>query len=109
MTWEVYEVALDIIRALRPIVEQIARRDRTLAQQIREAASSIPSNLREGRRRIGKDRFHLWRVAAGSADEVRAHLDVAAAWGDIDRVQSAAALELIDRELAMLSRMTRTR
>ncbi len=109
MTWEVYEVALDIIRALRPIVEQIARRNPALAQQIRGAASAIPSNLQEGRRRIGKDRFHLWRIAAGSADEVRAHLDVAAAWGDIDRVQSAAALELIDRELAMLWRMTRSR
>ncbi len=109
MTWEVYEVALDTIRALRPLVEQIARRNPALAAQLRDAASSIPSNLRDGRRRIGKDRFHLWRVAAGSADEVRAHLDVAAAWGDIGASDSAVALELIDRELAMLWRMTRSR
>ncbi len=109
MTWDVYEVALDTIRALRPVIEQIARKDPRLAQQIRAAAGSIPANLQEGRRRVGKDRFHLWRIAAGSADEVRAHLDTAAAWGDIDATQSAVALELIDRELAMLFRMTRSR
>ncbi len=109
MTWEVYEVTLDTIRALRPLVEQIARRNPALAQQIRGAASAIPSNLQEGRRRIGRDRLHLWRIAAGSADEVRAHLDTAAAWGDISAADAVAALGLIDRELAMLWCMTRSR
>jgi four helix bundle protein len=108
-TWHVYEVALAIIRALRPLVEQIEHRDRSLGQQIRDAARSIPSNLREGRRRVGKDRLHLWRIAAGSADEILGHLDAAAAWGSITEAETKEVRILLDREMAMLYRMTEPR
>ena len=106
MHWDVYEVSLDIIRGLRPIVERLARKDPALAKQIRDAANSIPLNLREGRRRLGKDRMHHWRIGAGSADEVRAALDAACAWGDVDDASAGAVLQLLDRELAMLHKMT---
>ena len=42
---------------------------------------SVVLNLAEGNRRRGQDRVHLFRVAAGSAAEVQAGLDVAEAWG----------------------------
>ena len=100
MHWDVYEVSLDIIRALRGLVQQLARKDPALAKQIRDAANSIPLNLREGRRRAGRDRIHLWRIAAGSADEVRGALDAALAWGDIDGDAARLVLPLLDRELA---------
>ena len=109
MHWDVYEVALDIIKTLRPIVETMARKNPRLAEQIKGAAGGIPAQLREGRRRVGKDRLHLWRIAAGSADEVIAHLDAAAAWGDVSERDAAAARALLDRELAMLYRMTQRR
>ena len=70
------------------------------------AASSIALNISEGERRRGKDRIHLWRVAAGSAAEVRTALRVAEAWGDIARGKSQRPLELLDRVIAMLWRMT---
>jgi four helix bundle protein len=107
MHWHVYEVSLEIIRALRGIVERLARKDPALVKQIRDAANSIPLNLREGRRRVGKDRLHLWRIAAGSADEIRGALDAAAAWGDIDAEAANVVFPLLDRELAMLWKMTR--
>jgi four helix bundle protein len=109
MRWDVYEVALEIIRTLRPIVEALARRNPRLAEQIKDAAGGVPAQLREGLRRVGKDRLHLWRIAAGSADEVIAHLDTATAWGDIDATMAKAARGLLDRELAMLYRMTQRR
>jgi four helix bundle protein len=109
MHWDVYEVALETVRALRPVVEALARKNPRLAEQIKAAAGGIPSQLREGRRRVGKDRLHLWRIAAGSADEVIAHLDTATAWGDLDPATARTARGLLDRELAMLYRMTRTR
>lgn len=107
MPFDAFDVALDLIRALREPLATIAQRDPDLAQQLRRAAASVPLNLSEGRRRSGKDRLHLWRVAAGSADEVAASLRVAEAWGHIPASAIAPALALCDRILAMTWRLTR--
>ena len=64
-------------------------------------------NIAEGRRRVGKDRTHLWRVALGSADEVRVALRTAVAWGDLESRDIAEPLELLDRVIAMLWKLTR--
>ena len=105
--WDVFEVALELVRCLREAVAVLARHDGELASQVRRAASSVPLNLAEGRRRVGKDRLHLWRVAAGSADEVRAALRVAGAWGYLGTEALAGPLGLTDRVLAMTYRLTR--
>ncbi|HEV8325537.1 MAG TPA: hypothetical protein VG389_28270 [Myxococcota bacterium] len=60
----------------------------------------------EGRRRAGKDRLQSYRIAAGSADEVRAALLVAAAWGWLPEPALAAPLALLDRLLALTWRLT---
>lgn len=106
MSFDAFDVALDMIRSLRDPLASIAERDPALAQQLRRAAASVPLNLSEGRRRQGRDRLHLWRVAAGSADEVVASLRVAEAWGHVDSRAIAPALALCDRVLAMLWRLT---
>jgi four helix bundle protein len=69
-------------------------------------ASRVPLNLAEGRRRVGKDRLHHFRIAAGSAAEVRVALLVARAWGDLEARDVEEALLLLDRLLAMLWRLT---
>jgi four helix bundle protein len=103
--FDALEVSLDLVRALRRPVALVRNRDRDLSRQIRRAASSIALNIAEGRERAGADRAHHWRVAAGSAAEVRAALRVAVAWGDVEDRDVARALELLDRVLAMLWRM----
>jgi four helix bundle protein len=105
-TFHALTVGLQTIRALRPVVARIERRDRKLAQQIRDAASSITANLGEGNWRQGKDRPYHFSVAAGSANEVRVHLLTAEAWGHVEMTELGDALELLDRELAMLWRLT---
>ena len=105
--FEALEVSLDLVRSLRRPVELLRSRDRDLSGQIRRAASSISLNLAEGRRRAGKDRAHCWRIAAGSADEVRAALRVAVAWGDVEEAEVSGAFALLERVLAMLWRLTR--
>jgi len=102
-----YEVAGSLIRSLRSPVELVARHDSSLADQLRRAASSILLNVAEGHRRIGRDRLHLFRVAAGSAAEVRAALDIASAWGYVGDETLALPRELVDRELALLWGLTR--
>ncbi|HEY3121617.1 MAG TPA: four helix bundle protein [Vicinamibacteria bacterium] len=104
--FEAYEVALELAAALGPAMASIAHQDRDLASQLRRATSSVALCLAEGSRRNGKDRLHLYRVAAGSAAEVRAALALARAWSFSTPSQLAAPEALLDRVLAMLWRLT---
>ncbi len=104
--FEALEVSLKAVRSLREPVRTIRTRDPKLADQLRRAASSIALNLSEGRRRMGKDRRYHWSVAAGSAEEAHTCLRVAEAWGDVKRSEIKEALQLLDRLLAMLWRLT---
>ena len=104
--FQALDVAIEFVAAVRPIIEVIARRDRDLTSQIKRAASSLPLCLAEGAQRIGKDRLHFYRIAAGSAAEVRTALFVAIAWGYIENVDAESALHLLDRVIAMLWRLT---
>ena len=101
-----YDVALEISRAVAPLIARIARRDPDLAKQIRKALSSVPMNIAEGRRRSGRDRLYHYNVAAGSADEVSTALVHAEASRYLARRDIDHALSLLDRELAMLWRLT---
>lgn len=102
-----FDVALEIIEAMRAIVARVRRHDADLARQMVRAASSVAANVAEGSRRVGKDRLHLFRIAAGSAEETRAHLRVALAWGYLQTPELEAPLEVIDRELRLLWGLTR--
>jgi len=106
-TFHAFNLSLSLIRALRPVVEVLEQRDRDLAKQLRRAASSCSLNLSEGRKRVGRDRLHLWRIADGSAEECRACLHVAAAWGHLRTEDIDEALALLDKLLAMCWRLTR--
>ena len=107
MRLHAHELALHIIATLRRVLPAIRRQDARLATHIRDAASSVALNLGEGARRRGGDRTQLWRVASGSAEEVRSALRVALAWGYLREDAVAEALRRIDRLQAMLWKLTR--
>jgi hypothetical protein len=50
--------------------------------------------------------LHLYRVAAGSAAEVRTALTLAATWDYVSTNQAAPAHALLDRVVAILWRLT---
>jgi four helix bundle protein len=104
---DAYRVALEMIAAVKPLAVVLARKDRSLEGQLRRAAQSVLLNLAEGRRRHGRDRIHLFRIASGSVAEVRACLDGAVAWGDLETAQVGTATDLIDRLAAMTWRLGR--
>ena len=106
MPFVAYELAVELVTLLQPLVAKVATRDPDLARQLRTAATSAPLNLAEGRRREGKDQCYHYRVAAGSAEETRACLQVAAAWGHLDEASAATPLATLDRVAAMLYRLT---
>src|SRR5262249_37645305 len=89
------DVALAVIREVREPLAMVERRDRALANQARRAATSILLNIEEGNQRRGRDQQHLFRVAKGSAAELRPRLLVAVAWGYLDDPRET--LGLLDR------------
>ncbi|MGD8860530.1 MAG: four helix bundle protein [Myxococcales bacterium] len=99
-------LALTLITSLRAVVARVRRRSPRLARQIEDAASSVAANLGEGNRRQGRDRRQFFLIAAGSADETRCHLLVAQAWGWVAEAEIEESLALLDRELAMLWKLT---
>lgn len=102
-----YEVSLELIGALRPIVPIIERYDRDLADQVRRAGSSVVLNLAEGNKSAKGNRQKHFAIAHGSASEVRAALQTAVAWGWIE--PSTAAPAVLDRLMALLWRLRHPR
>jgi four helix bundle protein len=96
-----YDVALEALRLLRPLVAKIRLHDAALAGQILEAGTSAPMNLAEGRKRRGRDARYHYSVASGSAAEARSGLDVAEALGYLAEGEGAAAWATLDRVCAM--------
>ena len=91
-TFQVLDVAHSLVPLLREPLQRLARRDRALADQLYRAVSSVPLNIAEGNRRAGKDRIHLWRVAAGSAESwARMAGDLS---GPLTRMASDASFEV---------------
>jgi four helix bundle protein len=106
MALQIYAVTIEMVRALRPLVERIGRRDSNLGDQLRRAATSVPLNLHEGAYSQGgnvRARFHS---ALGSAAEVRACLDVAEALGYVEQVDPTLR-DTLDRVVATLHRLAR--
>jgi four helix bundle protein len=102
-------VATDLIHSLHEVLVQLARHDRVLVQQLRNAASSVLMNLVEGNRRVGRDRLHFFRIAAGSAAEVDAILEVAVAWRYLNEAEVEEPRRFVDRELGLLWGLTHRR
>ncbi len=106
MSFDAHDRSLDLIRSLTGVLRRIRSRNRSLCDQIERSLTSIPLNLAEGLQRVGKDRTHHYRVAAGSAAETGSALLVAEAYGYCTHKDLEPALDLLDRVRAMLYRLT---
>jgi four helix bundle protein len=111
MAFDALEVAIELAKVMRRLLEKIRRHDKDLADQMKRATTSIALCAGEGQRRLGRDREHLYSIAAGSTGEVGVGLRVALALGYVeeDDPDAVAAKRLIGRENAMFWRLTHRR
>jgi four helix bundle protein len=73
---------------------------------MRIASQSIPLNIAEGNGKATEgDRRHFFEVARGSALECAAIQDVLEVYGAIEAEENRKAKELLDRIVAMLTKM----
>ncbi len=80
----IYNLILDVVRALRPFLATLSQHDSDLARQARRALASVPLNVAEGSSSRGGNRAARYHSAAGSMQEVIACIDVAIALGYVD-------------------------
>ena len=100
----IYDDMLDVVRAMRSMLEAIDRRDADLARQLRRAASSVVLNVAEGSGSFGRMRTARYRTALGSARETLACLRVAEAFGYVDAMP-AAVTQRMNRVVGTLVRV----
>jgi four helix bundle protein len=98
---------MELVTCLRPLVPRIKRRDRSLADQLVRAASSVALNIAEAEYSDPGNKRARFYTAAGSANETLAALRLAVAWGYFPAPEADAAAALIGRILSMLWRLTR--
>jgi len=102
-----YQVAIEMISELRPIVDAIKRHDAHLADQLQRAATNTVANLAEGQRREQGNKRRAYENAHGEAREVLGCLDCARAWGWI--CEDAAARAKVDRLLGLCWGLTHSK
>ena len=85
------------------MVRAVAEHDADLGRQLRRSASSIVLNIAEGHGSRDGNSRQRFRTALGSTRETLAALEVAHAWGYVER--NAALLDALDRIAATLHRL----
>ena len=105
--FDTYEVSVQLNRSVKPIVEVIKRQSAELADQLHRAAMSVTLNVAEGSRSSDGNKKRHFAIAQGSANEVRACVDLAETWGWIADTREVRGL--LDRELALLWKLTHRR
>ncbi|HEY6728582.1 MAG TPA: four helix bundle protein [Polyangiaceae bacterium] len=107
MALQVAALSFEVIENLRPLVARIRRHDRSLADQLMRAATSVALNIAEGDVSEAGNQRSRFFTAAGSANESLAALRVAIAWGYLGADEAGDAAQLLGRVLAMLRKLAR--
>jgi four helix bundle protein len=101
----IYRVVLDVVRAVRPVIEEIERKDPDLGRQMRRAVSSVALNLSEGMYSHGKNRGARYHTAMGSMRETLSCIEVGMALGYVREVKPVL-LGQIDHVLGTLFKLS---
>lgn len=73
----VWQKSIDLVVLVYTLTREYPKEELYgLVSQMRRAAVSIPSNIAEGSRRLGKDRLHFLRIAYGSASELETQIEI---------------------------------
>jgi four helix bundle protein len=85
----IYADAIEVIRLLTPVLEQVKGKNASLADQCDRATTSVALNLSEGSGQRGGNRRLRYQTALGEAREV---------WGACDIIE-AKSLARVDPEI----------
>ena len=104
---DVYRCAVRFLALCAALTEAIPRGYCPLSDQLRRASLSIPLNIAEGSGKAGHDVARFYAIARGSAMECAAIVDALETLGFVTPQELAEARELLERIVAMLTKMIR--
>jgi four helix bundle protein len=104
----IYKIVLEMIAELAPVADEIEKRDPDLARQMRRALTSVALNTAEGMGNTGGHKRQRYQTALGSAQEVKACIDVAQAMRYIGETD-ATTLDKLDHVIATLVNLVHRR
>ena len=103
---DVYRIAVEFATWAYRLARGIPKAERSMRDQWLRAAQSIPLNIAEDNgRRTSADRLKFFGIARGSALECAAILDLLVSFGLSDMEAVKPGVELLHREVSMLSKM----
>ena len=105
----VYDLALQMLEHIKPIIDQVRRHDRNLADHMQRSAQQSFPNLAEGQSARGRNEVARFTVALCETRETRAAVAVAVAWGYVTEAESRPSDADLDRMGAMLWGLTHKR
>jgi four helix bundle protein len=101
------ELMMDILPAIKRLVDKIRKHDKNLADQIQRAATSVVLNHPEADGSDAGNRRARIHTAQGSLAETRKGLLIGAAWGYVARDEVERVDAALDRVAAMTWRRLR--
>ena len=101
----IQNVSIEVIQMLQPMLRDIARRDRGLADQLARCSRSVALNMAEGSGHRGAMRRSKYEIALGEARETVACLAIAEAIGLARRPAGIDAK--LDHVIGVLVKLTR--
>jgi four helix bundle protein len=105
---DVYQAAIRFLTLAARIADTLPPRHVAMADQLRRASLSIPSNIAEGSGKTSAaDQRRFYAIARGSAMECAAIIDGCSALTLIDQAQAEEAQGLLLSAVMMLSKMCR--
>ena len=102
----VYDLALQMLRHIKPIIDKVARHDRNLADHMQRSAQQSFLNLAEARSARGRNEVAKFTNALCEAREARAAVAVAISWGYVTTQEAQLADADLDRMGGMLWGLT---
>ncbi len=103
---DVYRCSIEFLTRSVSLSDCLPRGHAALADQLRRAALSVPLNIAEAAGRASDaDTARHFAIARGSAMECAAVMDAFLVLGVIDPSQHASAVELLERIVAMLTKL----
>jgi four helix bundle protein len=104
---DVYVCAIEFLGLAAPLSENVPKGYASLGDQLRRASASVPLNVAEGSGKFDKDARRFYAIARGSALECAAIVDVFKTLGLIQAETYDKAQVLLDRIVAMLTKLIR--
>lgn len=105
---DVYQCAIEFVTVSIQILEELPRGQSLLHDQLKRATISIPLNIAEGAgKKTRADCSRYFTSARGSAMECGAVLDICLKMGLINEPTTTRGKKLLERIVAMLTKMSR--